>query len=205
VSFEVKARALPKGRHNLPLHVVRASQRERLLESMLNSVAERGYAATTVPKVVADAKVSRNAFYALFSDKTDCFIALCDELAAELLEYFASLEGDTWVDLLRSGASHYLRFWAERPAFARTYFVELPAAGPRAWEQRDRQYERFLAAFVHFARLARPDGDLPPLVPRLLVVSITELVAEEVRAGRTERLPEIEDDLVDVMVRLLSI
>src|SRR3954454_21266665 len=132
VSFEVKARALPKGRHNLPLHVVRESQRERLLEAMLNSVAERGYAATTVPQVVADAKVSRNAFYALFTDKTDCFIALCDELAEELLRYFASLEGDTWMDLLRSGTQHYLRFWSENPAFARTYFVELPAAGPRA-------------------------------------------------------------------------
>src|SRR3954454_16349125 len=205
VSFEVKARALPKGRHNLPMHVVRASQRERLLEAMLASVAERGYAATTVPQVVADARVSRNAFYALFTDKTDCFIALCDELAAELLDYFASLQGDDWVDLLRRGTSHYLRFWSERPAFARTYFVELPTAGSRAREQRDRQYVRFLALFQELARLARPKGDVPPLVPRLLVVSITELVAEEVRAGRAEQLTKLEDELVDLMVKLLNL
>jgi len=205
VSFEVKARALPKGRHNLPLHVVRASQRERLLEAMLASVAERGFAATTVPQVVADARVSRNAFYALFTDKTECFIALCDELAADLFDYFASLQGDDWVDLLRSGASHYLRFWSERPAFARTYFVELPSAGPRAIAQRDRQYQRFLALFDDLAQLARPKGDLPPLVPKLLVVSITEIVAAEVRAGRTEQLTAIEDELVDIMVRLLTV
>ena len=205
MSFDVKARPLPKGRHNLPLHVVRASQRERLLEAMLNSVAERGYAATTVPQVVADARVSRNAFYALFADKIDCFLALCDELAADLFDYFSSLEGDDWVDLLRRGTSHYLRFWAERPAFARTYFLELPSAGPRAREQREGQYARFLALFEDLARLVHPDGNFPPLVPKLLVVSITELVAEEVRAGRTEQLTKLDDELVDIMVRLLTL
>ena len=205
MSFEVKARPLPKGRHNLPLHVVRASQRERLLEAMLASVAERGYAATTVPQVVAEARVSRNAFYALFTDKTACFLALCDELASELYDQLSSLEGEDWVEVLRSGASIYLRFWSERPAFARTYFVELPSAGPRAVEQRDRQYARFRALFEELARLARPEGDVPALVPRLLVVSITELVAEEVRAGRTERLTALEDDLVGVMASLLRL
>ena len=89
VSSDVKAEPfapLPRGRHNLPLSVVRASQRERLLHAMLECVADRGYEATTVPGVVAAAKVSRNAFYALFADKADCFLALCDELAGEVLE-----------------------------------------------------------------------------------------------------------------------
>src|SRR3954454_8831874 len=122
VSFEVKARALPKGRHNLPMHVVRASQRERLLEAMLTSVAERGYAATTVPQVVADARVSRNAFYALFADKTDCFVSLCDELAGRMLAALSNPEGDDWMAMLRAGVARYLRFWADNPAFARTYF-----------------------------------------------------------------------------------
>src|SRR4051794_13425887 len=147
VSFEVKARALPKGRHNLPLQVVRASQRERLLEAMLASVAERGYAATTVPQVVADARVSRNAFYALFTDKTDCFIALCDELAADLLDYYPSRGGADGVALRRGGPAHSLRWWWERPAFAPPYFAELPPAAPRAMERRDRQYASFLTVF----------------------------------------------------------
>jgi AcrR family transcriptional regulator len=204
VSFDVKARALPKGRHNLPAQVVRASQRERLLEAMLTSVAERGYAATTVPQVVADARVSRNAFYELFADKTECFLALCDELAADMLEELSSLEGGDWVALLRTGTARYLRWWSERPAFARTYFVELPAAGPRAVEQRDRQYGRFRELFEQLARLARPDDSPPRLVPRMIVLSVTELIAEEVRAGRTERLADLEDELVDLMVRLLT-
>ena len=204
MSSEVKTRALPKGRHNLPPHVVRASQRERLLEAMLQSVAERGYAATSVPQVVADARVSRNAFYALFTDKIECFLAVCDELGSELLESLTSIASEDWVQQLRDGMSLYLRFWAERPAFARAYFIELPAVGPRAVEQRGRQYELFLALFEDLAVRAQPAGGLPRLLPRMLVVSVTELVAQEVRVGRTEQLPALEDEFVELVGRLLA-
>jgi AcrR family transcriptional regulator len=208
VSPDVKVRPLPKGRHNLSVQDVRASQRERLLEAMLASVAERGYAATTVPQVVADARVSRNAFYALFRDKTDCFLAVCDDLAEDLLDELFALRADDWTDALKAGTAMYLRFWQERPALARTYFVELPGAGPRAVAQRDRQYARFrdlYEALAVWARAQRPEmAPVGRLVPRFLVVAITELIAEEVRAGRTDRLCELEDELVELMLRLLA-
>jgi hypothetical protein len=38
----------------------------------------------------------------------------------------------------------------------------------------------------------------------MLVVSITELVGEEVRAGRTEELPALEDELVELLERVLT-
>ena len=211
MSSKVKPQPLPRGRHKLPPHVVRASQRERLLAAMLDSVAEHGYEATTVPDVVAAARVSRNAFYELFDDKLDCFLALCDEAAGEMLDtLFAQRRtaGD-WVAALHAGMALYLRWWSERPAFSRAYFVALPTAGPRAIEQRDRQYARFREMFEAlgaWARAEQPDlAPLDTLVPRLLVVATTELVAEEVRAGRVDRLPELEDELVGVMVRLLAI
>src|SRR2546428_6728494 len=77
---------LPRGRHKLAPDDVRASQRERLVRAMLETVAERGYEGTTVPDVVARARVSRNAFYEHFDDKTDCFIAACDEAAPDMLD-----------------------------------------------------------------------------------------------------------------------
>src|SRR3954469_22084641 len=177
---------------------------------MLDSVAEHGYEATTVPEVVAAARVSRNAFYALFGDKLDCFLALCDEAATEMLDALLAQrdQADDLVDALRTGAGLYLRWWQDHPTFSRAYFVALPTAGPRAIEQRDRQYARFREMFEALGAWARAqDHDLPPLdplVPRLLVVATTELVAEEVRAGRIDRLPELEDQLVAVMVRLLA-
>ena len=200
---------LPRGHHGLTPEQVRSSQRERLLRAMLASVAERGYAATTVPQVVADARVSRNAFYELFNDKEDCFIALCDEEAADLIAVTRDT-GDArdWVTAVRQGVGHYLRWWQEREEFTRAYFVELPTAGARAMEQRDRAYEPFRQVFRDVGAWARhADPSLPALgelTVRLLVISTTELIAEEVRAGRGGRLVELEDELAGHTLRMLS-
>ena len=200
---------LPRGRHNLSADEVRASQRERLLRAMLELVGERGYAATTVPDVVAAARVSRNGFYALFEDKAACFLALCDEVANETLDRLLEAgRADTWREALDRGMDVYLRSWQDRPLFARAYLVELPSAGERAMEQRDRQFERFSQMFDALAARARhEDPSLPPLNPlatRMLVAGITELVAEEVRAGRAHALTELREPLLALVATMLA-
>lgn len=176
---------------------------------MLETVARRGYEATTVPEVVATARVSRNAFYEFFSDKTDCFIAACDGEARDLLRVAVAHAGEAdWVETVRLGMRDYLRWWAERPGFSRAYFTGLPAAGDRAIAQRERSYELFATMFAEIGRRARAQqpslAPLSAIVPMLLVRAITELVAAEVRAGRTARLGRLERDLVFVAVKLLA-
>lgn len=206
---EWRGEPLPRGRHKLASEAVRASQRERLIRAMLETVAARGYEATTVPDVVATARVSRNSFYEFFSDKTDCFIAACDEEASDLLRTAIAFAGEPeWVEMMRLGVRAYLRWWAERPAFSRAYFTGLPSAGDRAIEQRERAYELFAQMFAEVGRRARSQqpslAPLPEIVPMLLVRSITELVGAEVRAGRTKELERLEHELVFVAVKLLA-
>jgi AcrR family transcriptional regulator len=211
VSSEVKWRGdpLPRGRHKLTASDVRASQRERIVRAMLELVARDGYEATTVPQVVATARVSRNAFYELFKDKTDCFIAVCDQGAEELLAELVEqgVEPD-WIQALLEGTGHYLRWWQERPAFSRAYFLSLPGAGERAIRQRERQYAGFRAMFEDLGRRARAEqpglAPLAGIVPRVLVSAITELVAEEVRAGATDRLDQLERDIAELCLKLLA-
>jgi len=200
---------LPSGRHKLAQAEVRASQRARILRGILEVVAKQGYEAATVAQVVAAARVSRNAFYELFDDRTDCFIAACDEQATELLNTVLAFAAEPdWIAALRAGMRAYLDWWAQRPAFARAYFIGLPAAGQAAVAQRERAYAQFRQMFVELGRRARAEQpSLPPLgelVPRVLVLTITELVAEEVRAGRTERLPGLEPELVRLAGKLLA-
>lgn len=200
---------LPPGRHKIPPSEVRASQRERLLRAMLEEVAAHGYAATTVPNVVAAARVSRNAFYALFDDKLDCFLALCDEEAVGLFEAVSAAGAEPdWREAVRNGMEAYLRWWQERPAFSRAYFTEMPAAGPKAVAQRERQsdpYRQVFAALGARARAEEPDlPPMPTLAARLAVVGVTELVAEEVRAGRTDRLSGLRDELADAVIALFA-
>ena len=70
---------LPRGRSRLPLSAVRASQRERLLRSVIAVVSESGYPAVTVTDIVRPARVSRAAFYAHFAGQEDCFLAATAE------------------------------------------------------------------------------------------------------------------------------
>jgi hypothetical protein len=66
----------------------------------------------------------------------------------------------------------------------------------------------FRAMFADLGRRARAEQpDLPalsPLIPRILVITITELVAEEVRAGHADSLCELETDLAHFAIRLLA-
>jgi AcrR family transcriptional regulator len=200
---------LPRGRHRLSRDAVRASQRERLVQAMVELVGRQGYEATTVPQVVAAARVSRNAFYEFFADKTDCFLAVCDELTRELLVDLVALAAETdWLTALRRGMRIYLHWWQERPVFTRAYFLELPIAGARAIEQRDRAYEQFRAMFRDLGARARAEqprlGPLEDVAVSAAVFAPTELVAERVRAGRLDDLLELEDELVYLLVKLLA-
>jgi AcrR family transcriptional regulator len=203
---------LPRGRHKLPRETVTASQRERLLRAMGEIVGELGYDGASVPKVIARARVSSNTFYRFFSDKTDCFIALCEDLGNQLFEQLASIGGDAntpeeALEALNRGLRAYLQWWPDRPALARAYFVELPSAGPRALDERDRQIERFEAVLRFTAERARAFyPDAPPLrdVDVTAAATITrELVASHIRAGRVDHLDEIEDDMRYLLIKLL--
>jgi AcrR family transcriptional regulator len=204
------AEPLPRGRHNLSRDDVLDSQRTRLIRAMLDSVAEQGYLATTVGDVVAAARCSRNAFYELFEDKEACYIAASDETGAQMLKALveAAQEEESWLDALRRGTRSYLRWWVDNPRYAAAYLVDLPTAGRRALEQRDRVYAGFATMFEGLAARARAEQPLlpplPPLAPRLLVMSITELIAQEVRQGRVASLMKLEDQLVRFIVKTLT-
>jgi AcrR family transcriptional regulator len=200
---------LPRGRHKLSADTVRTSQRERALRAMIECVGEAGWAETTVPDVVARARVSRNSFYEHFSDKSACFLASLDEAAVELLDaMFALASEPDWATALRRGMREYLGYWRERPALCRAYFVELPFVGPRGQEQREHNFSQFELMFRVLAERAREEQPalppLSPLVPRLVVVGVTDIVGQAVRAGELDALLEREDELVTLIVRLIA-
>ena len=200
---------LPRGRHKLSPEDVSASQRARLLVAMAACVGEEGYAATTVPRVVARARVSRNAFYELFDDKADCFAAMINEHTDELLARLTALgDAPDWIAALRIGVGDYLAWWQRHPDYCRAFFVELPAAGPRALEARNSAFARFEAMFAAMAAWARHDDPSLPALrgrePALLVYAITELIAQEWRAGRAEQLSELHGEILAHAVRMLA-
>ncbi len=204
-----KPQPLKRGRHGLAPKLVKASQRGRVMQAMLHVVARDGYEAATVAAVVRAARVSRKAFYELFDDRDSCFLALCEEERLQLTELtLATDDAATWIEAARRGIHLNLAWWQERPELARAYFLELPKLGELAAPQQQRVYRGFEAIFAYLAQRARREQrGLPALrarTPQILIVALTELIGAEVRAGRQARLLELEDDLVDLTVRLLA-
>ena len=200
---------LPRGRHALARSEVKTSQRERLLRAMLECVGSQGYAATTVPQVVAAARVGKNAFYEFFDDKLNCFLELCDVEGAALFRVASSgPPAANWRVRAGHRTEAYLKWWQERPAFSRAYMVELPFAGPLAIEQRERMSEPYRRMYRAVARRARiEEPTLPPLparAPDILVAGITDMVAREVRAGRTHELVTLTPELTSATIAILS-
>jgi AcrR family transcriptional regulator len=203
-------RPLPRGPHGLERDVVLASQRGRMLSAMADAVARKTYAGTTVADVVASAGVSRKTFYEHFKDKEECFLAAFDAGVSMLLEAITGAEPDdpSWLGLMRARSRAYLDTLASHPAMARTFLIEVFAAGPRALERRAQVLHRFANLFRDLHDEARRQfPDLPPVPEPVYIATvgaINELVSEYARDGRTRKLPELEDTLIYLQVALFA-
>ena len=93
-------------------------QRARIIAAMVEVVAERGVARSTVAHVVARSGVSRRTFYELFSDREDCFLAAFDQ-AVEQRRGAAwcrrSRGGEGWLERVRAGLRALLEFLDDEP------------------------------------------------------------------------------------------
>ena len=175
------------------------AQRAKLLEAMVQVVAEKGYAAATVADAVRVAKVSRGTFYELFDSKQACLIAAY-RLGVEVLEERiadAITAADTGEDEIRLGMRAYLHSLNGEQRFARVHLLEWDALGP------ERE-----AAIAHFARrygksFEKAGRPVPP-EDALFVLSagIDQLVRARLRAGKD--VTDLEDTLVGCAMRLAT-
>lgn len=174
-------------------------QRAKLLDGMVRTVAEKGFAAATVADAVRLARVSRGTFYELFESKEAC-LAAAYRLGCEVLEQRvtdAVREAADWREELRLGIRTYLRTLDGEPLFARVYLLEWPAVGG----ERDAVLRRFAARYGKtFARSGRPVPPGDALF--VLAVGIHELACSRVREGRA--VIDLEDTLVGCAVRLVA-
>ena len=201
---------LPRGRHAAPRDVVRQTQRARMLDAMVQSVAEKGYARVAVADVVERAGVSRKTFYEQFANKEECFVAAYDDgvdrLLAAIDAALATLAPD-WLAAARRAVEVYLDAMAASPAFARAFLIEALGAGPVALARRRAVQDRFAAQLEAVHRRARADipdiPEVPPHTFRAAVGAVNELVTAHVLERGADTLPELTDAILDVHLALL--
>ncbi len=185
----------------------RATQRERLLAGMAQTVARRGYAGTPVAEVLTASGVSRRTFYEQFADKEDCFLAAYDAIVDACGErlVLAYHGGGDWEHGLGCAYDALLRTLAAEPDFAHLGVVGVLGGGPRALARRDAALRR-LARFVVFTReRSKARVTPPPIVGQAIAGGIHELVYTRIVRGEAATLPELSDELLRFTLMLLGV
>jgi AcrR family transcriptional regulator len=188
VASEIPQR-LPKGPHDLTRAQVEASQRQRILDAVLDVVGEHGYAAATVAHITKSAGISRTTFYEQFRSKQDAFLTAYDEFGEQFLADIGGVATTTTPAEVLSAAAERLVDWGRtRPLACRAFLVEIHAVGEEGFEHRDRAMRLAEKLFERVAAWVRSvDPSLPPpprLVGRAVVAASWELTAQAVRTSR---------------------
>lgn len=178
--------------------MVARSQRERLLDAAVDVVAEKGYGATTVADLTKAAGVSRTTFYELFEDKEACFLAAYDAAADVLTRRISDAfeTQEAWPDRVRAGLIVLLESLAVEPQIARLALVDVGSAGPRAQRRYRAALQRMTPYFDEGRDFAPGGRRLPANTSRMVIGAVTGLVADEIEAGRADRLPDLLPEIL---------
>lgn len=182
------ARAIKRGPRQLPAEVIAATQRERLYDALVHTVAEKGYVNARVSDICAAAGVTRPAFYALFAGKEDAFLATYRHGTGVLLRIMDQAYADApdWRAGARAALAALLEVLAGVPAFAAMAVVEIDAVGPQARKER----AEILGRFAHFfVEAPRPAGAGSGEIVGAVVGGVYATIYRYVAAGRVSELP----------------
>jgi AcrR family transcriptional regulator len=193
---------LPAGRHGLSREFIAQNQRERIITALVDTVAERGYNATTVAHITKAASVSRRTFYEHFADKEACFLAAYELIAEHIRSSMrvAAEAFEEWPEKVRAALATLLRFLSAEPELARLCMIEPVAAGGEIAAR----HQATLHDFAEILKAGRPQRTasrpLPGATEEALVGGIVTLIVREISAGRTEKLPELLPDLFKLIL-----
>jgi AcrR family transcriptional regulator len=192
-------RRLPRGPSDMTREQIARNQRARLCGGMIESVAKRGYQATTVADVISLAGVSRRAFYEHFRDKEECLSATHNGVVSHArmraIEAWGSQHG--WANRLHAACKSLFDEVLEHPNGMRLVLVNSLGINPRARERMglaNLAFERLLSLALR-ANLRGPD--LPLIPPCAIVGGVRQAVFARVREHRESELHTLADEVLD--------
>jgi AcrR family transcriptional regulator len=187
----VAPQRLPRGRHRLPAGVVARSQRTRIVHGTAEVIYANGYADTTVSEIVAAAGISREVFYAHFTNKQHAYLAAQQYATQYILESCtaAYFQRTTWPERVWGALDELIGLLVANPALAHLRLVECYAVGPVAIDQTE-QLKRAATIFLQegFNSVPRPKT-VPPLAMHAITGAIFEVFYLHISQGELERLP----------------
>lgn len=184
-------RSIRRGPRRTSAEAVAATQRDRLIDALVRTVAQSGYACARVSDICQAAGVTRPVFYEVFQGKEDAFLAAHRHGTSLVVQAMGAAfqQAPDWPEGVRDALAALLGILAGAPAFATMAVVELDALGQAGRQERERllgEFRRFFAQVPH----------TPAVVPAAELVDVTvggvyAGIYRHVDAGRTADLPEL--------------
>jgi AcrR family transcriptional regulator len=173
-------------------------QRRRIVDAMIDSCAEKTYAATTITDIVARARISRTTFYKQFDDKRACFDATIARCIEQLQEVAASAHDreDAPADAVRKATTAVIEALAERPGLAQLLTGDAIAVHPQVIEC----YRKATIPALEGLWLRGNGGAQAHSDPRLAFGKAQVLILNQIAIGEADRLPELLPEIVYLAV-----
>lgn len=166
--------------------------------------ARDGYSKAEIGRIAADARVTTGAVYHHFNNKKDLFVAVAENLEAELLATAASVASDDPWQRLKLGFEKLIDLCASS-AVQRIIFVEAPqVVGPEAWRKIELRYAfgalRTILAVLQEAKIIKPYPI--DLIARTMLALLHETSAELARARND---PGIRAQVSNLLAEVLDV
>ncbi|WP_111508277.1 TetR/AcrR family transcriptional regulator [Mycobacterium kyogaense] len=182
--------------------------RQRLLDGLEASIAEQGYAKTTVAEIVRRARTSRRTFYEHFTSRDECFVALLTEANADQIRQIRAAVDPAapWQKQVRQAIEAWIASAEARSALMLSWIRDVPALGPAARGLQRDALDHFIDMVDALSDSAefRSAGIGP--VPRrrivMLLGGLRELTAITVEEGG--RLSDVTDEAVEASIALVG-
>jgi AcrR family transcriptional regulator len=171
-------RPLPRGRPRLSPEKVAENHRQRILVAVATLAETNGYNATTVADITSHAGLDSHAFYSLFSDKQDAFMAVHEVGFQQVMTVTAAafFKGATWPERTWEAGRALAQFLQKNPLIAHVGFVEAGAVGPRAVQRVEDSH----TAFTIFLQEGYQYAPQPPPPPRAALEAVITTLFETV-------------------------
>jgi AcrR family transcriptional regulator len=182
--------------------------RQRLLDGLAASIAERGYRASTVADIVRHARTSKRTFYDHFPSKEQCFLELLHADVGKLGEDISDAVDPNaeWQAQIRQAVEAYVGHIESRPELTLSWIRELPSLDAAARPFQRRGLQLLTSLLVNLSDSAGfQNAGLPPLTKEkavILVGGLRELTALAVEDGHSMR--DIVEPAVQASVAMLG-
>lgn len=182
----------------LPVDLSAQAQRRRIVDAMIESVAEKTYSGTTISDIVSRASISRTTFYKRFVDKRACF----DAALAQCIRALQKVAGgafdpaDPPPRALHKSAKAVLDFLAAEPGLAHLVMGEAVTVEPATFGR----YRDHLVPYVQALWEASGEQLRLHTDPHLALGRAQVLIFNKIAAGETGSLPELLPEIVYLVV-----